>query len=185
MYHISRTRWCHMKHPVKKGSQSGLTNTNPCRREEKRGQHWTVFAQVLRSLFLEEKYFFPLSTRVHVKNISRFFSMQRVRWVWLKEDRNALRVQSVHVQSEYEIFVQLDLLLCLTWVHVKELLFDRPGTPLRTASLRLRTVEKGLDESLASSHRAVEPGVLLSETRSALLLMPAQPIPGECLHKYK
>ncbi len=37
------------------------------------------------------------------------------------------------------------------------------GTPLRTASLRLPTMEKGLGENL-SSLRTVEPGVPLFET---------------------
>ncbi len=34
---------------------------------------------------------------------------------------------------------------------------SRPGNPPRNASLRLRTMEKGLDEYIVSSHRAVRP----------------------------
>ncbi len=166
----------------KKGQSKGINQYESVSKgRTKKGQHWTVFAQVLGGSFLEQKDFFPLSTRVYAKNLLGFLRMQRARWVGFKEDRDSLRV---HVQSECEIFVPLDLLVCLIWVHVKDLLFDRPKTPLRTA-LRLRTMEKGLDESLASSHRTVEPGMLLSETRSALLLMTAQPIPRECRHKYE
>ncbi len=39
--------------------------------------------------------------------------------------------------------------------------------------------------SLVNLHRTAEPGVYPSETRSAQLVMPAQPAPGECRHKYK
>ncbi len=50
----------------------------------------------------------------------------------------------------------------------------RPGTPHPATSLRSRTMEKGM--RIVSSE--LEPGVLLSETWSILLLMPAQPAPS-------
>ncbi len=49
----------------------------------------------------------------------------------------------------------------------------RSGAPLRTVSLRLRTMENGLGESLVNLRRTVESGLHLSEAWSAHLVMPA------------
>ncbi len=62
----------------------------------------------------------------------------------------------------------------------------RPGVPLQTANLRLRTMEKGHGEmSLGSSHGTVEPEVPQYVTWSTLLVMATQPATGEYRHKYK
>ncbi len=52
----------------------------------------------------------------------------------------------------------------------------RPGTALWSASLRLHTMEEGLGENRKRS---------LCLGRLYLLVMPAQPAPGERRHKYK
>ncbi len=63
---------------------------------------------------------------------------------------------------------------------------DRPEVPFRTASLRLRTVEKGLGKRLKWARTwPSKPGVPLSVVWSTRLVMPAQPAPRECRHKYK
>ncbi len=54
----------------------------------------------------------------------------------------------------------------------------RPGTPLRTANRRIRV-------KVLSLQRTVEPGLPPSATWSIQLVMPAQPAPGECGHKFK
>ncbi len=61
-----------------------------------------------------------------------------------------------------------------------------PGTPLVAASLRLRTMEKGLGEkSQICSHRTAKPGMTQYATRSTQLELQAQPTLDECRHKHK